>query len=74
MTKDEALELARRTAQAEQWPFLEPFSIKYQKGWFGRPGHWFIRTNINVIGNTVSITIHDGTGSVVKKEFFCFPR
>jgi len=70
MTKDEALELARRDAEAEGRPFLEPMSVKFQKGWFGRPGHWFIRTSINIIGSTVNITINDRTGSVVHKEWY----
>jgi hypothetical protein len=74
MTMDEALEVARRTAEAEGWPFLDPISVKFRMGRFGRPGHWFIRTSINIIGNTVSITIDDRTGSVVHKEWYCTPR
>jgi len=75
MTKEQALDLARRTAEAEGWPFLDPMSVKFQKGWFGRPGHWFIETGINTRGGcTVNITINDRTGTVVHKEFFNFPR
>jgi hypothetical protein len=70
MTKEEAIELARRTAESDGWPFLPEYFVTYRAGWFGQPGLWHVNTNGNRMNLAVNFTIDDRQRAVVHKHYF----
>ncbi|HEX8474472.1 MAG TPA: hypothetical protein VF666_10595 [Pyrinomonadaceae bacterium] len=70
MTSDEAISLAKQTAQQEGWAWDEPARASKHRR-FGVVGaaYWEVVSNANVIGRNVRIRIDDATGEVLQKNF-----
>lgn len=70
MTEDQAVQIARSTAEAEGWPFLEPVQVMRRKPWFrSSGGTWEIFSNARFLGGNVRVVIEDQTGEVRSKSF-----
>lgn len=75
MTEQEAIEIARRTAEEEGWAWIEPVDARLIKPWLGkRSRRWKVYSNINTKGPEVRVTIDDETGEVLKKRYIAAPR
>ncbi len=70
MTEQEAIELAKRTAEQEGWGWIEPVRAEYNHPWFGRwgGGVWKIRDDALAIGGGVRILIEDKSKTVIYKH------
>jgi hypothetical protein len=70
MTDVEAIERARRVAQAEGWPWEEPISATTKKkGLFSKSLYWQIISNRRYRGMNAIICIDDDTGEVLTKGY-----
>ncbi|MCI0712828.1 MAG: hypothetical protein L0154_21915 [Chloroflexi bacterium] len=70
MTEQEAIEIARKVAEAEGWYWTEPCETKLYRHWWllGRL-KWCVRSNADYWGANVVVTIDDATGKVLRKGF-----
>ncbi len=68
MTKEEAIELARRTAAAENWTWRGKVDAVRRRPLIGRP-YWRIVTNYGCRGCNVRINIDDKSGEITAKGF-----
>jgi hypothetical protein len=69
VTDVEAMELARKVALEEGWPWEGPIRAMHQRrGWFG-PRCWNICSNAECRGRNVWISIDEATGSVLSSRF-----
>jgi hypothetical protein len=70
MTESEVLEIVRRVASEQGWPYVEPVLVRRRRPWFRQiGGTWEIFTNRNFIGGNVRMIVEDETGAVVSKGF-----
>lgn len=70
MTEDEVLEIVRRVAAEEGWPYSEPVLVTRRRPWLRRTGGtWEIFTNRNFMGGNIRIVVDDDTGEIVNKGF-----
>jgi hypothetical protein len=68
MTEDEAIELARRTAEIEGWTWCGKIVAQQKKRLFG-PTYWQVISNYDCAGCNVRIQISDDTGTILSKGF-----
>lgn len=66
--KEEALALARETADANGWAWVEPVDITWRSSWSGKGGKWEIVTNANGLGAKIRMAV-SGDGDVVEKGY-----
>jgi hypothetical protein len=70
MTEAEAIERARRVAEAEGWPWEEQISaMTRKKGLFSNSLYWQVISNRPMRGRNAIICIDDETGEVLTKGF-----
>lgn len=71
MAENEIIEIAKRYALEQQWPWEDPVKVLPQRRFmfFGRPRAWCIMTNTNFTGSNVIIWIDDATRTVVNGNF-----
>lgn len=66
---DTALEIARKRAEENGWPFGEPVWIEYRPGWFGRPGRFEIETSAGMLGSKSLFEIDAATGQILSAGY-----
>ncbi|HEY2899058.1 MAG TPA: hypothetical protein VGL59_00675 [Polyangia bacterium] len=70
MIEAEVLEIVRRVAGEQSWPYLEPVLIKHRRPWLRQTGGtWEVFTNRNFIGGNIRMVIDDDTGAILSKGF-----
>ena len=70
MTRDEAIQAARLTAEWEGWRWYEPVRATRKKPLFSRHSFWDIRTNYHKRRCDFQIIIDDETGKVTEKHYY----
>ena len=68
MTESEALRLAKKIADTNNWIWLEPIMIQKRRRWFGSP-KWIVRTNCNARGCNILIEIDEPSQRVLHAVF-----
>jgi hypothetical protein len=70
MTRDEVIQRARVTTEAEGWPWREPVQVQHLRRWllFG-PREWHVMTNAQYKGGNVNIWIDDRSGAIIRRGF-----
>jgi hypothetical protein len=66
---DTALEIARKRAEENGWPFGEPVWIEYRPGWFGRSGRFEIETSAGMLGSKSRFVIDAATGKILSEGY-----
>jgi hypothetical protein len=69
MTRQEAIEIARRTAEEEGWAWDEPVDATLRRPWFKKGGRWEVYSNVLKMGAKARIVIDDETGKVLDKGY-----
>ena len=64
-----ALTIARVTAQAEGWAFVEPARIVLRRDWWGRPKRWEIHSNPALRGSMTRFVIDAADGHLLEKGY-----
>lgn len=67
LTKEEAIEIAKKAALEQNWPWIEP--VNARRSWLSLFRNWDIQTNANKLGTNVHITIEGKTGRIINKGF-----
>ena len=70
MTRDEALQAARLTAEWEGWRWYEPVRVTRKKPLFSKHIYWDVRTNCQRRRCDFQILIDDETGKVTEKHYY----
>ena len=70
MTRDEAIQAARLTAEWEGWRWYEPVRATRKKPLFSRHKLWDVRTNCQSRRCDFQIIIDDETGKVREKHYY----
>lgn len=72
MTRDAAIQTARKLAEEKGWPWVEPLMVEDGRRFFvfGRP-FWRVTTNSRYvdIGCNVHVQIDDKTGRVLSSDY-----
>jgi hypothetical protein len=70
MTRDEAIALAKKTADSEGWFWKEPIFAKRERPFifFGQL-MWVVMSNSQNRGGNVFVRINDKTGEILSKGF-----
>jgi hypothetical protein len=69
MNEEQAVAIARRTAEQEGWAWVDPPLATLRKGWSGRSGRWEIFSNARALGAKVRVVLDDETGTVTEKGY-----
>ncbi len=75
MTREEAIDRARKAAEAQGWPWEGPIRAALHKpSWIERlfekrTGSWGVFSNINMRGANVRILLDDESGEILGKWF-----
>jgi hypothetical protein len=69
ITREQAIEIARREAARNGWPFLEPVRSTYDSYWFRPGGLWCVHTNSEMRGANAVFQIDEHTGKVEHKGY-----
>jgi hypothetical protein len=64
-----AIEVARQRAEQKGWPFAEPLSVVYRRGWFGRTSRFEVETNAGQRGTKARFVIDAATGSILSEGY-----
>ena len=67
--RDEAIEIARASAQTLGWAFTEPLEVLYRPGWFGRPGRYELETNAGKRGTKARFVIDARSGEILSQGY-----
>lgn len=70
MTSEDAIEIARRVAVAEGWPWFEPVSVRRKRRLLTRRPFWRVLSHADSRGMNVLVTIDDETGKVLSKHLW----
>ena len=65
----QAIAIARATAEAEHWAFVEPIKCELRKTWRGAPSRWMIRTNAGRHGAIARFVIDASDGRIIEKGY-----
>lgn len=70
MNKDEAIYLAKSTAEEKGYPWREPVIVKKIKKYviFG-PSVWYVMSNANIRGGNINTLIDEKNKCVLKQVF-----
>ena len=67
MKREDVLAIAKRVAESNSWPWLEPVSVNRRKRWlFWGPTFWIVLTNSDSIGMNVYIEIEDVSEKILR--------
>lgn len=69
MTEQEAIETAKKVAEAEGWYWAEPCETELFRRWILGPRLWMVWSNAKTFGANVGIVIKASTGRVIRKEY-----
>ena len=70
MTEGEVVDLAKRIASSNGWPWIVPVQVKRKRRLLGLGvGYWTVLSNSDSIGCSIYLEIDDSTGAVVKCAF-----
>jgi hypothetical protein len=69
MTREQAIGVARREAERQGWPWLEPVEARLSRRWLIGPAEWEVASNAHSRGMNVRVRIEDGTGRIRRAGF-----
>jgi hypothetical protein len=69
LTEKEALDLAKRVAEAQGWAWVEPARGALYRAWFGEGGRWEVASNARGLGAIARIVLDAETGAVLDKGY-----
>jgi hypothetical protein len=70
MTATEAIEIARKVAVGQGWPWEDPIhAMRRRRGWLSTGRFWDVLSNARSRGNNVSITIDNSDATVLNFRF-----
>jgi hypothetical protein len=64
ITRDAAIEVARKRATELGWAFTEPLDIVVRQRWFGGVDRYEITTNAGMLGTKARFVINATTGKI----------
>ena len=67
--QEQAIEIARKIAQAEDWAFAEPIYVVVRKKWTGAIDRYEIETAHGLKGSKANFTIDAKTGEIQSKGY-----
>jgi len=68
MTREEAIEIAKKTAEANGWPWSEPVQA-IKRGFFPFKQSWEVLSNADRRGANVLVEIDERSGSIRRSAF-----
>lgn len=69
INEQQAIDLARKRAQDNDWVFAEPVEIFLRKSWLGKPKYFEIATNAKNRGTKARFRIDALTGVVLEEGY-----
>jgi hypothetical protein len=69
ITEQEAINLARKAAEDEGWPWLEPGMATWHPTWFGRGSKWEVFSFAFGLGSKVRVVVDAQTGEILEKGY-----
>jgi hypothetical protein len=67
--RDAAIEIARKRAAENGWPFAEPVQVVHRRGWFGGGDRFDIETNAGNLGTKAKFVINAATGEILSEGY-----
>lgn len=67
--RDQAIDIARKRSQENDWAFAEPLNVIHRQGWFGKAGRYEIETNSGKRGTKAQFTIDEKTGDIISEGY-----
>ncbi|MCD9189608.1 MAG: hypothetical protein LUM44_24605 [Pyrinomonadaceae bacterium] len=69
ISEEEAVKIAERVAEENDWIFVEPVLATWHSDWFGGGGKWEIYSNAERLGAKVRVVIESPSGKVLEKGY-----
>lgn len=70
MTEQEAIDIALKLIEAEDWPVMGKISARRaRRWWFFGPYVWFVMSSLYGWGEIVIVEIDDATGEILQQGF-----
>ena len=65
MTREQAIRIAHRYAEAQGWPWLQPVTATRHRRWLLGPWVWWVITNGSIRGGNCTVTVDEKSGRVL---------
>jgi hypothetical protein len=69
MTREEAVKIAEKVAEENDWIWVEPVEAMWHPRWFGEGGRWEIFSNAQRLGAKVRVVVEAPSGKVLEKGY-----
>jgi hypothetical protein len=69
MTREDAIETARRSADHHSWQWHDPVFAVRRRRWLVGKRVWHIRSNAEALGANAYFVIDDSTGAVIEARW-----
>lgn len=69
ITEEDAIRIAKKLAEDQQWGWLEPTHTIFRKAWFRNTGKWEVYSNYLNRGTKVRVVVDAVTGNVIDKGY-----
>ena len=67
--KEQAIEIARKRAVANNWAFVEPINVVVRRGWFGKISRYELETNAGNRGTKARFVIDANSGEIISEGY-----
>lgn len=67
--QDQAIEIARKRAEENEWGFAEPLNVFIRRNWSGTASRFEIETNAGRRGTKARFTIDAQTGEIISEGY-----